>query len=128
MAFATRRRYSRIADENARHENEQASDDHLESGRQKRRLWLDLAYEYRCSSSDLSRDERGNIIRLDKLPLALRLPSRGVDAEGKPYSRCLDGGFDTNLDVREGQMVAGKTNFQVENGALIAVISAKVVD
>jgi hypothetical protein len=67
-----------------------------------------LAY----SHSQLTHDDRGDIIKLTELDLIL----------GK-------GRINTSIDLRVGQMVVvGKTNFAVGNSALIAVLSAKVVD
>ena len=67
-----------------------------------------LAY----GQSQLTHDDRGDIIKLTGLDLIL----------GK-------GRINTSIDLRVGQMVVvGKTNFAVGNSALIAVLSARVVD
>jgi hypothetical protein len=67
-----------------------------------------LAYNH----SQLTHDDSGDTIKLTGLDLVL----------GR-------GRINTSIDLRVGQMVVvGKTNFAVGNSALIAVLSAKVVD
>jgi hypothetical protein len=68
-------------------------------------------YALSCLISHVTHDGKGDVIHLDSLYIA----------SGR--SR-----IDTNIDIRPGQMVVvGKTSFE-GNQALIAVISAKIVD
>ena len=64
-------------------------------------------------NSYLTHDERGDLIHLDNVSLQIGQVS----------------GITTNIDLRPGQMVVvGKSNFETGIGALIAVVTATVVD
>jgi hypothetical protein len=70
-------------------------------------------YLFSYNRSYLSRDEKGEVIHLDRL--VLDLPN---------------GSILTNVDLRSGQIVVvGKTNYEKGgSSALIAVITAKLID
>jgi hypothetical protein len=66
----------------------------------------------RYNNSQLIHDDKGDVLKLSGLRLTLGT-----------------GGFSTFLDLRVGQMVVvGKASFDASNNALIAILSAKVVD
>jgi len=68
-------------------------------------------YSFSCTISHVTHDAKGNVIHLD-----------GV------YIQTAGGAISTNIDIRPGQMVVvGKTSF-AGNQALIAVLTAKIVD
>jgi hypothetical protein len=68
-------------------------------------------YNFSCTITHVTHDAKGDIIHLDGL--LLMTPG---------------GRISTNIDIRPGQMVVvGKTSFE-GNQALIAVLSAKIVD
>jgi hypothetical protein len=70
-------------------------------------------YNFSYSHSYLTHDEKGDLIHLDNVSLQVGQNS----------------GISTGIDLRPGQMVVvGKTSFETGNGALIAVITAAVVD
>jgi hypothetical protein len=70
-------------------------------------------YNLSYGHSYLTQDDRGDLIHLDNVSLQVGQVS----------------GISTNIDLRPGQMVVvGKSNFETGNGALIAVITARVVD
>jgi hypothetical protein len=70
-------------------------------------------YSFTYSHSYLTHDEKGDLIHLDNVSLQL-WPGSSIA---------------TNIDLRPGQMVVvGKSNFETGNGALIAVVTARVVD
>ncbi|HYK87286.1 MAG TPA: secretin N-terminal domain-containing protein [Acidobacteriota bacterium] len=88
-----------------------------------------IPYDFGYRTCRLTHDEKGDSIHLDELSLSLQYKERRQSAEGQIVTGSDHRGFQTNLDLRPGQMVVvGKTNFQVGTDALIAVISAKVVD
>jgi hypothetical protein len=66
----------------------------------------------------------GNLVRIDDLLLSLRVPY----ASG-PGIQFRDARINTQIDVKEGQkVVVGKANVDGSDGALILVVTAKVVD
>jgi hypothetical protein len=67
------------------------------------------------------------VVRFDALKLAMKVP---VVVDGKGAINYLDLGISTDVDVPEGKkVVVGKTSaVEGSDGALILVISAKVVD
>lgn len=70
-------------------------------------------YNLSYSHSYLTHDEKGDLIHFDKVSLGIAQAS----------------GIDTNIDLRPGQMVVvGKSNLETGSGALIAVITARLVD
>ncbi len=75
-------------------------------------LTKDLSYSFVYGSSYLTQDDHGEVLHLNELDLIL------------PAGR-----ISTNLDIRSGQtVVVGKTNLEGGNSALIAVITAKIID
>jgi hypothetical protein len=65
-----------------------------------------------CMISHVTHDAKGDVIHLDNVDIM---------SEG--------GGIRTNIDIRPGQMVVvGKTSFDRGNQALIAVLTAKIVE
>jgi hypothetical protein len=70
------------------------------------------SYSLSCVISHVSQDGKGAVIHLDDLRI---ITGRG--------------NITTNIDIRPGQMVVvGKTSFDNGNQALIAVLTAKIVD
>ncbi len=83
-----------------------------------------FAYEF----SRVNHSAEGDSVHLEYLRFALQYKTKKV-VNNVIVDGSDDRGFQTNLDVRPGQMVVvGKTNFEVGRSALIAVISAKVID
>jgi hypothetical protein len=79
----------------------------------------------------VSSGEKGNVIRMDRLNLGLRMPVVvGSDpATKKRQFSYHDTGMFTEIDVREGQrVVVGKANLNASQGAMILVVTAKVVE
>ena len=75
--------------------------------------------------------EKGNMIRIDNLKLSLDVPMiTGTD----PFSKKATfnesrANIQTQIDVREGQrVVVGKANVNASDGAMVLVVTAKVVD
>ncbi|MBZ5497050.1 MAG: hypothetical protein LAP85_11660 [Acidobacteriia bacterium] len=69
-------------------------------------------YTLSYNASYLSHDEKGDVIHLNNVNL--KTPSAGIQ---------------TNLDLRPGQLVVvGKTAFARSDSALIAIVTAKIVD
>lgn len=67
----------------------------------------------------------GPVIRLNGLKLGARVPL-SIPGGGWQF---FDTGFNTDIDVREGQkVVVGKANIDSSNDAMIAVVTAKVAD
>lgn len=82
-------------------------------GEAKSFLALPRNYTFTYSHSYLVHDEKGDLIHLDNVSLQI--------GHGSSIS--------TNIDLRPGQMVVvGKSNFETGNGALIAVVTVRVVD
>lgn len=71
--------------------------------------------------------ERGNVIRIDRFEFSLRMPMTAAeDSKQVTYS---DVGFNTNLDIREGQkVVVGKAKVDGSDRSFILVISAKALE
>lgn len=81
-------------------------------------------YTVKCNSIEVTSDEKGNVIRLNKLRLGARIPV----PTGPGNWQYVDTGFNTDIDVREGQkVVVGKANIDASNNAMILVVTAKVV-
>jgi hypothetical protein len=79
----------------------------------------------------VSAGEKGNVIRLNRLQLHLKLPVvTGADPlTKKKQFQMHDAGMNTQIDVREGQrVVVGKANMNASDGALVLVVTAKVVE
>jgi hypothetical protein len=74
-------------------------------------------YSFTCMVSHVTHDGKGAVIHLDGLNIQI---TRSGGAQ--------HGNISTNIDIRPGQMVVvGKTSFE-GNQALIAVLTAKIVD
>lgn len=68
----------------------------------------------------------GQSIRLNKLGVGVRMPYK--TGEGNQY-QFREVGINTSFDMKSGQqVVVGKTNTSSKDGALIFVISARIVD
>ncbi len=94
------------------------------------------------SRFSVTQGDRGNLVRIDNLNLSVRVPYRsltavtGPDGKGGTVEKQPAGswtyrniGFETNLDVREGQkVVVGKANIDGTKNAMILVVTAKVMD
>jgi hypothetical protein len=66
----------------------------------------------------------GNVIRIDNLQLNLAIPYMSGGALQRRNAR-----FNTQIDVKEGQkVVVGKANVDGSDGAMILVVTAKVVE
>jgi len=93
-----------------------------EPGSSGRHTWA----QFRFQSSSISTDERGRLIRLNRLSFGLKIP---VQTEGDKW-QYLDTGLDTEVDVREGQkVVVGKaTSLGGPDRASFLVVMARVVE
>lgn len=77
-------------------------------------------YQFRC---DVSTD--GTKVRLDSMNFGVRVPTR-VSENNFQWREV---GITTSLDIKPGQyVVVGKTNVSPKEGALVLVLSAKLVD
>ncbi len=73
--------------------------------------------------ADLS--ARGPLVRIDNLTFGARMPYRA----GEKTIQFHDVFLSTSIDIKPGQLVAvGKTNVAAKDGALILVVSARLVD
>jgi hypothetical protein len=87
-----------------------------------------IPYLFSYNYSKLNHNADGDSVHLDQLRLALQFKTKKL-VNGLLNDEINSQGLMTNLDLRPGQMVVvGKTNFEVGNNALSAVISAKVVE
>ena len=101
--------------------------------------WPPSSYSIRLQPS-LSPLEKGYMVRIDNLMFNIRVPyPSGVfnPNAGGPGNQVVtqtqfqfrEVGLSTNLDVREGQkVVVGKSNVDGSDGAVILVVTAKVVE
>lgn len=96
-------------------------------------------YQLRIAKSSVNSSERGNTIRLDGFRFGIRVPypiasfQAGVGSTGAvPVStqfQFTEVGFNTELDIREGQkVVVGKTKVDNTGSAFILVLTAKALD
>jgi hypothetical protein len=88
-----------------------------------------FTFSYRAAS--ILSDERGRLIRIDGLKLDAVLLVRTQEQAGPSTVsyQTVDAGFNTDIDVREGQkVVVGKAAIGGTNNALILVITAKVLE
>lgn len=78
----------------------------------------------------LSAAEKTSTVRLADLRFQLRVPvPYGKDKEGNPGVSITDAEVHTDIDVREGQkVVVGKTAMDGSDGAVILIVTAKVVE
>jgi hypothetical protein len=86
-----------------------------------------IIYQFRYHRVTADGGDGGRVVRFDALKLAMKVP---VVVDGKGAINYLDLGIATDVDVPEGKkVVVGKTSaVEGSDGALILVISAKVVD
>jgi Bacterial type II/III secretion system short domain len=88
-----------------------------------------FTFSYRAAS--ILSDERGRLIRIDGLKLDADILVK-TQEQGGPSAvsyQNVDAGFNTDIDVREGQkVVVGKAAIGGTNNALILVITAKVLE
>ena len=85
-----------------------------------------ISYQARFGKATVDGTEKGRLVRFNALKLGMRVP---VPAGSNQFNY-LDVGINTDVDVPEGKkVVVGKTSaVEGADGALILVISAKVVD
>ena len=84
-----------------------------------------LYYELRYFNSVVSKGERGTVIRLDDVRFNMRAPL----PQSGGGSGFINVGFNTSLDIREGQkVVVGKAKIDGSDSALVLVISARAVE
>jgi hypothetical protein len=84
-----------------------------------------ISYSLKVERASIGNEAGGTVIRLDSLHFGATIPSTRKD--GTIDSRNI--GSDANVDIRDGQrVVVGKSGLADSNGALILVLSAKVVD
>ena len=89
-----------------------------------------ITYQLRVHASVIPSD-KGNVVKLDQLRLGLKMPVvSGIDKNtNKPQFQFVETGINTQIDVREGQrVVVGKANVNASDGAMVLVVTAKVVD
>jgi hypothetical protein len=87
------------------------------------------SFSYRAAS--ILSDEKGRLIRLDGLRFGARVVVKRQSEASSSFVAfdSIDAGFNTDIDVREGQkVVVGKTAVGGTNTALILVITAKVLE
>lgn len=98
---------------------------------------VDAHYYLRLKNAQVTPSEHGNSIRLNGFRFTLRVPvnlaqtnqSSGGVSTAAPMIQYNDFGFDTELDIREGQkVVVGKAKVDNASGAFILVLTARVVD
>jgi len=83
-------------------------------------------YSFSYRNARVIKDERGYVLELGSVKFALRTPV-SVDKDG--HWQYTDVGFNTNLDIRDGQkVVVGKSRIGADDRSLIVVVTAKVVD
>lgn len=83
------------------------------------------SYQIRLGNTTVTPTDKGNIIRIDGFRFGTRSPQQ---MPGGNWN-FTEIGFNTNLDVREGQKaVVGKSKIDGTDRALILVVSARAVD
>lgn len=90
----------------------------------------ELSYELGVQAATAVPDDDGrNVIRLDTLNLEIKGPLGEFKTKEGLQARRIDvASIRTDIDVREGQkVVVGKANIGPEKGALILVVTAKVL-
>jgi hypothetical protein len=92
-----------------------------------------MFYQAKIQSARIIPDDKGKSIRIDGLRVGLRVPYRsapgqgGAGGTGAQY-QYAEIGFDTDIDVREGQKaVVGKANLD-GNETMFAVLVPKIVE
>jgi hypothetical protein len=98
---------------------------------------MDAHYYLRLKSAQVTPSERGNSIRLSGFRFTLRVPVNlaqanqvgGGASTAAPMIQYNDFGFDTELDLRDGQkVVVGKAKVENASGAFILVLTARALD
>jgi hypothetical protein len=84
-----------------------------------------IFYMANFRQASLSEGSMGNVIQVRELRFNARVPVR----TGSASFQVQDVGFNTGIDIREGQkVVVGKTNLDGSNSAMILVVTARVVE
>ncbi|MCX6598581.1 MAG: hypothetical protein NTV70_19700 [Acidobacteria bacterium] len=90
-----------------------------------------ILYQCRIQSARITQDDKGKNIRIDGLRVGLRIPQRAGGSGGPgtvPQFNYAESGFNTDIDVREGQKaVVGKANLD-GNETMFAVLVPKIVE
>ena len=82
-------------------------------------------YNFKYNSARVVKDEKGTLVKLGRVSFGLRMPSNNP-AGGVSWN---DAGFQTSIDLRDGQkVVVGKSRVGGEQRSLIVVMTAKVAD
>lgn len=83
------------------------------------------SYQLRYLSATVSKGEKATVIRLDDVRFNMRMTYTANNGS----MQNSDIGFNTNLDIREGQkVVVGKAKIDGSDNALVLVISARAVE
>lgn len=83
-------------------------------------------YQIRCTSTAISAAGAQRTVRLDNFRLNIRVPYR---TGGSGVFNYADLGFNTHLDVREGQkVVVGQSKVGQGDSALVLVLTARVAE
>ena len=86
-----------------------------------------IIYQCRFNSARVIPDDKGKNIRIDGLRIGLRLPYR-TSGGADPKYQYADVGFNTDIDVREGQKaVVGKANVDGSD-TMFAVLVPRIVE
>lgn len=86
-----------------------------------------IFYQCRYASARLMQDEKGKKFRLDGLRIGMRMPYK-MSGGSDPKYQYADIGFNTDIDVREGQKaVVGKANV-IGGETMFAVLVPRIVD
>ncbi len=84
-------------------------------------------YQCKFNSARLTRDEKGNKFRIDALRVGMRMPYKTAGGADAKY-QYADIGFNTDIDVREGQKaVVGKAKV-IGGETMFAVLVPRIVD
>ncbi len=87
-----------------------------------------VTYSVQSRGVTVSSDEKGNIIRFDRLFVNLRMPDPSASSWNKK-AEYKNASLAADLDVREGQkVVVGKANFSGIDGAFFVIVTARIVD
>lgn len=81
-------------------------------------------YTIQVSNMAISTTDKGSTIRLDGLRFNAKLPTGN-----STHLQYSDAGFNTEIDIREGQkVVVGKSSIDTASQSIFLVVTAKVVD
>ncbi len=85
-------------------------------------------YSLRVGSAGVGSETKDRAIRINNLRLDLKVPVRRRAGDNNDYFMS-DAAISTDVDIREGQkVVVGKAGLDGSEGALILVLTAKVLD